>query len=255
MALYSSVIPCAEEADTQTETYNSETGAECSVVLRCAFADRHALVEDIVGGRMGWPHGTYVKPPQAFSASIKPASSQAGLTVSQSIEVPDALVTVNYSSKIEDLVSDSLEPSTEFLTQQFELFCWGSATGDPLVEAEAPGRLVRGFNLVRKLLRVDPPLPAVLLDGPGGINDAAYTSTLLGLTFPVETLLFGNPSIERTIKTDGSATTNITLKFTYKKQGWNKYWRAKTQTFDSMFVRDGAEYKSYEPIDFSSVLY
>lgn len=257
MGIYS-LIDCSEEHTTVGENFTLESGMAASVMLRCNWADRHALVEDILGGGRVYPNTGFLNPPLAASAAIKPAPTNYGVT-GQSIDYVHALVTVNYSNEVEktgtDLVSESLEPTIEFLTEDYRRFRWSAADGDPLLEGEAPGRQFHSLNLVRTLYNVVS-MPAAVRTAIGGVNDAVYNSALLGLTWNAEELLYHPPNLSRVIKTDGIAGWTLTMKFSDKPEGWNKYWRAKTQTWEAIFLADGGgEYKSYPPKSFASILF
>jgi hypothetical protein len=180
----------------------------------------------------------------------------------QACEVIDALVTINYSTKEpEELIAESLEPTAEFITLDYRRFRWGAANGDPVLEGEAPGKLLHGLNLVRTYYKIANP-PAAILTLPGSVNNGAYNSSLLGLTFPVETLLFQPPQLSRKIDTEGAKKWDMTLKFTFKPEGWNKFWRAKTQQFERFWIVStdgygvdvGVQYNMYPLKDFSSLL-
>ena len=147
------------------------------------------------------------------------------------------------------LASEALEPTTEFVTEDPAKFGWKSelTTDNTLSEGEEPGRLIRGMRLIRTIFKLAT-INANILSLPGSVNDAEYTSASLGLTFPTETLLFVPPRISRTITTDGASAWNVRLGWEYKAEGWNKYWRIKTQAYDSMVVKEtGADYKAYTP--------
>jgi len=244
-----------EESGQISENFSPD-GITCSVVLACAWSIRHDVVTDIVGGKEYWPHGSFVKRPFAVSAAIVPRPAK-GTTTGQSIDYPQALITVNYERKKldpEQLASESLEPTAEFITQDHKRYVWGSSTGNPLTEAEAPGRIVRGLNLVRTIYKL-PSVPVSLLSLPGTCNDTSYVSSLLGLTFPAETLLFSPPTLDRTIETDGSEGFNLSLKFSYKPEGWNKFWRAESESYEEIYdTQSEAVYKNYPLADFSDWL-
>jgi hypothetical protein len=179
------------------------------------------------------------------------------VTSGQSCEYLDALVTVAYSTEEEDLLSESLEPTAEFITLDYKRFRWSGADGDPLLEGEAPGKLVRNLNLVRNIMKIVD-IPVATLDLPGSVNHEDYVSALLGLTFPAETLLFQPPAMSRTITTAGAKAWNLNLKFSYKPWGWNKYWRSKTETYERIYIvgMSGADpYNMYPLNDFSDFLF
>ncbi len=257
MAIYSPAVACAEEHAGVGEQWGPGKW-DTSVVLRCAWTDRYTLVNDILGNQREWPHSGFVVTPRAATARVVPDETQY-TTTGQSINYEHALVTIGYSSAAEaDLLAESLEPNTEFITQDPDKFRWGSKAGVPILEAEAPGKLVRSLTLVRSVFHLAS-IPIGLLTLPGGVNDAPYVSTLLGLTFPTGTLLFGGGPTNRTITTAGSEGWNLTLKFMYKPDGWNKFWRAAADPPDYEFMYHiddvaGDPYLNYPPTDFSGFL-
>lgn len=254
MGVYSTV-DCSEEHKTVNEGFDLETGANASVVLRCAWIDRYALVDDLLSNSRIYPGmAGFTVAPRAQTCAIT-GDDATTLSVAQSLEYGDALVTVNYGTKIVDKIAESLEPTVEFLKQDHKRFRWGSATGDPLTEGEAPGRQMRGLSLVRTLYDLAA-MPAAVLTAYGGVNSAAYTSALLGFTFAIETLLYQPPQLNHIIRTAGTAGWNLTLKFHYNPNGWNKYWRAKSQAWEKIYLVDPAgEYKNYPATSFASLLY
>lgn len=246
-----SAIACAEEHNTATEGADLENGISASVTLRCAYANRWALVDSMLGVTL-WPYAGGANAPVATTATIRP---MAGTYVAdgQACVYTDSLVTVNFSNNVKDLLSESLEPTAEFLTLDYKRFRWSAPQGDPILEGEAPGRQLRGLNLVRTMYR-RPSVPAECLTRVGYVNQATYTSALLGLSFPAETMLFNPPNTSRSIKTDGTEGWTITTKFSVKPQGWNKYWRMKTNSWERMYLLNGGIYYAYPLGDFSNLL-
>lgn len=257
MAIYS-LVDCAEEHATVTEGMELASGIVAKVVLRCAWADRFTLMADLLANMRVWPNGGFTVPPKAQSCSSAPFAGQY-LTVGQACVYEHALVTVNYSHKIVDTFSESLEPTAEFVTVDHLQFRWTSPDGDQLLPAEAPGFLLRSCNLVRTLYQL-PALPIDILDLIGMSNDDDYTSALLGLTFPTETLMFNPPLPSRTFNSAGTQGWTLQMKFQYKPNGWNKFWRAAANAgeggWDKIFhVEEGGQYKPHPPADFSAYLF
>lgn len=246
-----SAVACKEEYGTATENAGLKDGVSASVVLRCAYADRLALMDDLLGFPRVWPRSGYTLPPSAISCACKPDLTKYTQS-SQEIVYEEALVTVNYSTEVQDLVSESLEPTQEFITLDYRRFCWGSPNGPNLIEGEAPGKLIRGLNIVRTLYKKTT-VPAAVL-ATTGVNNVAYSSNLLGLTFPSETLLYEPGNLSRTFTTLGTEGFTVTVKFSYRQHGWNKFWRADTQQWTRIYLRGGAQYNSYPLVDYSSLL-
>lgn len=252
MATYSPVVTCDEELSSYSEDWTTQ-GLVAVVSLRCLWGVRHDLVDDLLSNARVWPHGGLVNPPTANKAVINPFPTGKTST-GQSINYDHAVITVTYNHESRDLESDSLEPTAEFITQDHRRFRWGASNGDPLAQAEAPGKLRRGLNLVRTQFQVTPPLSAQLLTAVGGVNNAPYTSTPLGMTFAIGTLLFTPPNLSITIKTDGSDGFTVAMKFMYRPETWNKYWRSKTEAYEAIFDVNGGVHNSYPLVDMTDLL-
>ena len=119
---------------------------------------------------------------------------------------------------------------------------------------QSPGRLIRGLTISRTLYQVTA-LPIALITSIGKVNDADYISALLVLTFAAETLLYTPPNMNRTITTAGDKGWTVNMKFMYKPDTWNKFWRSTTQAYEAIFIAGGIEYKNYPLADFSSLLF
>jgi len=254
MANYS-LITCSEEHGTISESVEEES-TKCSVTLRVPWNYRTALISDLLENRWPWPHfSAWPNPPRAKSCACVPDKTSYAAS-GQVIGYQDALVTVQYSTDGIDLLSESIEPNVEFMVLDHKRFRWDEAEGDPLLEGEAPGKQLYSLNLSRQIFKVTPPLPMSLLELPGCCNKEAYTSILLGLTFEKETLLFQPPVLSRTIKSNGDLRFTVALKFSFRPDGWNTYWRAKTQEYAEIWDVDGtARHENYPPDDFSDFLY
>lgn len=252
MAIFSPVV-CSELHNTASESW-SVSGRDCSVTLRCAWVNRFALIEDLLVNRRPWPYGSYANYPVATACGLAPLPS-AGVADVQGYAYSDAHVNVSYSSAGEEttLISETLEPTAEFMQLDYKQFLWEN--GDSLLEGEAPGKIVRGMQLSRELFQVALPLDASILTLPGSVNHAAYASSLLGLTFAAETLMFTPPTLSRTITTLGSSAANISLKFVWNPEGWNTFWRAKTQAYSRMLDFSENPYNNYPLKDYSAWLF
>lgn len=259
MTLFSA-ISCAEEYGTRNEDYDAESGISASVTLRCAYSDRHALAQDLLVSRRVWPFGGWAAPPRASRCGIRPILGSYTQDEQAIAYATHALVTVQYTvsrgGEDDELISESLEPSVEFITQNPARFKWTNAAGDPLLPNELAGKQRHGLVLRRTLFQVQGPLPTTLLSLNGSSNDADYTSDLLSLTFDEETLLYTLPGLSRSITMTGAKSWNLQLAFLYQPNGWNKYWRAKTGLYEPIWNDAlGQIHKNYPPEDFSDFLF
>jgi len=255
MAFEYSDYECAEEHGSSSEDYDEVTGyMSASVTLRCAYADRHLVAADICGNRRPWPKGGFGLTPRAAKAGIRPAEN-AGVNIGQMCNPLHALVTVYYSSRNEDVVTESLEPTNEFVQLDHRMFRWNSGTGDHLAEEEAPGRLVRLINFVRTEMYVTGLNPSIMSLMGSVNNDAVSSSLLFGLSFAAETLLLAPPTVNRKISAFGVQQYDQILKWSYNPAGWNTYYRAKTGNYEKIYVAGASDpYNSY-PLQDHSVLF
>lgn len=256
MAYSFSLVECYEVHGTAKENKTLDDWT-ASVQLRTPWAKRHLLMDDILGNQRRWPYWPYAGGIGLYPRNAALAVPATDFTSSgQGMDYEFANINVNYGipgktdqpdpSNPVDLASESLEPTSEFITEDYRLFKW-KYDGQPLTEGEEPGRLIRGLRLVRTIFKVAT-LNANILTLPGTVNDAEWTSPLLGLTFAAETLLFVPPQLSRTITTAGASAWNLRLGWEYKPNGWNKWWRQELQDYDTIVaIRDGTDYEPYTP--------
>jgi hypothetical protein len=142
-----------------------------------------------------------------------------------------------------ELVSESLEPSVESVTLPHEWFRWSSAMGDELEPDEAPGRLEIGFDwLYRRFVQE---IPTAVVTLVGRVNDKVLQSASLGISFAEETLLYRPPTIERAQLPLGIVGFFVGYRFSFRANGWNKFWRAETAQHERLYVRDGGQYNNF----------
>jgi hypothetical protein len=238
----------------------SDRGANLQMVVRCDWADRYTVaayfLESVPGGML-YPHNLALGA-HARRAGIKPAegllgNDGTGLAVYEHAEVTIGF-NIGQGPETENLISESLEPTVEFLTQDYRKFRWDSANGDPIQAEEAPGKLIRGLKYVITLYDRTS-IPTDCIDLPGSVNQDEVTAQLLGMTFPAETLLFEGCKLQRKFKTDGTGLWNVTLTFAYRTNGWNQFWRAGASQYESLHLAsDGSVWNSYPPASFDNLL-
>lgn len=265
MGLYSTTVASKEVGYTLREDHDVDSGSNMSVQLECAWADRYNLLNEILGNEYTWPHGAFTNV-VAKKAQIIPQRTQYTEHGSGGgIVYQTALVTIQYlapNNNIDetaggDLYSETLEPVVEFIKQNPDRFAWASGTGPPVSKEEAPGKQVYMMNIVRTLYNLAS-VPAAVFTCIGGVNDTAYVSATLGFSFGVETLLYQPPTLSRTVKIDGTKLWSLTMKFAYKPNGWNQFWRAGVNPaqWDEFYdIAAGAIYKNYHQVDMTSLLF
>lgn len=255
--VWSEAAALSQIAYSDKESLDTVAGTmQGSVRLMCAWADRYTILNDILGNSKVWPlNGASTAVASKASAIGVPSTQYT--TVDGAIAYEQAFLDIQYSNFDPEIASgaedslavpglkyvDSIEPTVEFLTLDFNKFRWNG--GDRLEEKEAPARQLRGLALARTIYGLTA-IPNDLLSLPGKVNQNGYVSTPLGLTFAIGTLLFTPPSISINVKTDGTKERTATLKLLYKAETWNKFWRAKTQSYENMQIFDGGAWVNYE---------
>ena len=250
-------IEYAECDDSPKETW-SETGLKATVELLTPWALRYALCEDIFGGN------PLVYPPAPWSrafakeASCVPFGDGIPSADKKYNDYHKALVTVTFSfdskgPQTTELISESLEPTAEFLTLDAKDLRWGSQGGDEMGDGDGPGVLLRGFNWVYTQHMVMN-VPAAILTLASCCNAASVYARLLGLTFPAQTLLYQPPTLERKITVQQIEAWKITHRFSYKPNGWNKFWNPKTQSWSYVYHKDSSSpLIPYPPANFNPI--
>ena len=258
-----------EVAGSPVEVYRDH-GFEAKRIVECVWSDRLTLAQELRGGRrqMGEAY-TYV-PPQQYphypaavvsDVRIEPFGAAQSSGDPNTIAYQLARLTVEYRvaefgtnpAEEETLITESLEPAAEFMTMPAEKLYWDALAANPLVESEAPQRLVRMLEWVyTKHMMAS--LPNDVISLTGTVNDAAITSSRLGLTFPVETLLYNPPRLERQITTEGVKAWKVTFRFTYRPGGWNAFARRGHEDFQPIYKQNGTAFKPYTPASFSGVV-
>lgn len=245
MAVWS-LVSCSEEHNAHDEDLGFGEGGG-QVVLRVAWANRFLLIADILGRAHPWMTGI-----RASSVSLEFDGQAAATDGSGQVLIPtDVLARVTYSSNVSsDLIRETLEPSVEFITQDYREFRWTG--GDPIPPDAAPGKQLKYCRYIRTEMYLSS-LHDDHFDLMGSVNDAAVTSTRLGYTFPIETLLYEPPRLEIVTDTTGAERFTLVKSFAYNPNGWNKFWRQSTQTWVGLETAAGVAYKNYPPEDFSNI--
>jgi hypothetical protein len=122
-----------------------------------------------------------------------------------------------------------------------------------MVNGEAPVRILRTLNIIRTRYKLTA-LPTEYLTCLAGVNSLAYASSILGLTFAAETLMFQPGGTSRTFTNLGASGWTATAKFCFNPNGWNKYWRAETQSFEYAYIAGSTtRYIQHALVDYSGL--
>lgn len=228
--------------------------------LICNWTDRYTVYNSFFSPPKVYPYAASTLC-IARGGSIEPFEAKIDAGLTDDIAVYEkAIVTIEYGSpgassegeflSGDAIINESIAAFAEFLTLDPSLFKW--ANGDPLKDDEAPGRQVHGLTYTYRRVNAPLPLSGNILSFVGKVNQAAVDLVTVGagMQFGIETLLYIRPEIERR---DGN-TANVVLYFQYNPNGWNKWWRVKTQAFEEMQTVEGQPYKNYPVANFVNLI-
>ena len=241
-----SIIPCQEKHGSVEENFSILEAPEARVTLQCAYADRYALVADLLLNRRPWPFYSAPFLPLATTAQIHNIETNYTTDASQQqIYYVTSEVTVSYTSKFQDLFAEELEPTSEFQTIDNTLFRWQS--GAPLSEDTQVGFLRRGAILTKTYYDVLDPLPQEFIDYDGFVNSDTVINSM-GFVFTPETLLYVPPHLSRTVRFDSTNAWQLAVRFVYKKPypsedpfpGWNTFWNPSTMLHERIYAKPNA---------------
>jgi len=149
-------------------------------------------------------------------------------------------------------ISETLRPSTEALQMPADLFEWSDGTA--LLDDEAPVRQVHRmeYTLTR---HNQTSVPAAAVSYVGNVNSESISPILYpDVVFPAHTLLFMPPNIDIASDSDGNVLFNVAYSFAYKEEGWRKFWRADTESYETIVKKsDDSNYAEPAEVAFSAL--
>ena len=244
---YGFTTACTEEDGSPLEVVTTKS-YKATVTLICAWADRYNLATEQADYLL-YPRQPYTLA-RVKSISITPFTRSLGADPTWYCnDYEQAKIVTEYSFDAEtpqkngaDLWSESLEPTAEMQTLPPVNLYWASGKQLSTDGSPYPTKLLPGFDYVMTHYNLASIPAAVLGIEPGSCNNADFTSYTLGLTFPTQTLMFNPAHTERRVNM-GSSTSlnwNVTYRFTYRKNGWNKYWNNTSQAWKNIYTDKAA---------------
>jgi hypothetical protein len=250
-------------AHSEKEQYNSD-GLVAFVTLEVPWENRHAVMQDILGTPLIWPYNTSLGM-YAANGVIVPLQGEKNAEASNLNVYTHARLNINFSRTYGDegdgsaRYYETIEPTGEMLRLPQESvhdseddwqFKWGEAAASAILTAEeAPSRLIIGMDYVVKWVKLSS-VPAAVLTIVDHVNNASIVSPSLGLTFPAETLLANSPVINRTVGYGGSGTSDLEIRYSFRADGWNKFWNPRTSAFESVWVHSPNTPPTFAPYEY-----
>jgi hypothetical protein len=132
--------------------------------------------------------------------------------------------------------------------------------GTALKEEEAPVKPLASMDYVFTRHDIGFVSPAVFALA-GMVNSGALISNFSGFVFGTETLLLNQPTIEvihpylrsTSAVRPGTAHFRTVYRFTHRPWGWNYYWRAESQSFEQIQLKEGGIHKNFPAGDFTQL--
>ena len=251
----------------------SREGMYVTDKIRCDWVDRVYLAKELAGFVVG---GT-IQPPFEYDAGDEPLNFLyvtdvdiepiIGLDAATG-DYKKALLTVTYRSLDYDIdgttyVSESLEPSMDYITLTKEKSFW--ADGTEASDHESPQFLVQILDWVYTLHHVTT-LTTSMFSLQGYINNAPVFSKSLNVWWPTGTLLALSPSMSREITSLGTTAWQVNFRFSYKNYGtydvplgWNYFLKSSAAadiSFELLYRETPAVNVKYvyQSADFSGVI-
>jgi hypothetical protein len=271
MSDWSTVTEAVEEFASVEEEFSYLGDNSAKVVLRCPWNKRIDVVNSVLTGIVLYPNASCGA--IASRCGVKPVPAKpTAADVNGRIQYDEALVTVMYeTSKVGRLdkdegsgilYSEEIEEIVEGQKLDPKNFCWGTSAGGDRV-TDGPVRLQKSIRIRRTLYNLAS-VPAAFFTLPGYTNAVAYASASLGVTFPIESLLFSPGTVQRTVMSDGTKGWNVPMSLDVRWEGWNKAWNPDKNNgggnpaggYDSLYdEKAGAVHKNFPPGDFSTLVF
>lgn len=243
-----------------------QNGANIQRVIICEWSDRIRLAREL----LGYTVGSVVYNPKMYEPEPNPDDLTGLYCSSVDIEpmgkYEKAKMTITYTNPVynpegrgepipggplgEVYISESLEPSSEFITLPKTLLYWDNSQAEPLSDEEDdfanPALLARMMDWVYTIHKIAY-IPSICIDLPGYVNNNLVYSSSLGKSFATETLLCGSPSLDRQITSEGFTAWTITMRFTYRPTGWNRFPRPAEggATMEWSYIYDASGNRKY----------
>lgn len=202
--------------------------------LKCAWSDRETLISDFGA------NGGEVYP----NLSSSPALAGGASLVARGTSFPSGDVLAHDWAMIEvyyfwspylptwinnTLVSESIRTVSEHVRLDPEQLKW--ANGTPLELGEAPGVTwpMLDYSVTFHRIAYETTEHYTWM---GTCNANIVTPYTLVILFPVETLAYQGPRVQRSLGLAGLSKVDVTLTFRYRPQGWNRQYRPSTNEWE-----------------------
>lgn len=235
------------EAFSEVENWDLIQPPTADVKLRVPWSQRHEVAAAVMG--MQWPYYT-AAPLYGVHTKISAQPQSKQINDGDGNVYETAFVDVHFDPFA--ALTESIKTNGEMLKinrigfkggedPQFFIVAWDNGEDsegryDMVKAEEAPTKIIVGFDYEVNFERLDsvPPEALTLVDS---VNDDTVTPiNIAGIEFAAETLMLMSSEMKHTTSVDGTVKNSLSCKFGWRKNGWNKFWRAQTMSWEYMYV-------------------
>lgn len=213
------------------ETFGENSQMYCERKLKCAWADRYAVLKEVAGnGGQVYPYDTNIVA-LANGASIVPFGRMdkdlvGGAFPSEAV-YSHAVITVRYSTttgvKLGSVwVTEELQPTSRLINVNMAGKHWIAPGNLPVVPADNIVKLETAFDYVVTYYHLTG-IPAAAYMNCDKVNSLAVGSWLLDLSFDPGTLLYTRPVVIRSYDPGIRSTFRLVYRFGFRPATWNKH--------------------------------
>jgi len=248
---------------TRQENFDSiTTPPNASVQLLVKYDERYEAMCSLLARAMPYPFSDEISEVgyQLYCTSANIANVPSGYKSSdgQTIDYKNyAIINATYQARTgfykspgstsnNEYVDETFDPRMEALPVNNNYYKWsgavdeGSGSGgsgstgsnDPLAPEESPTRFEPGVTLIKTIVGLEIFAPATYAL-QGTVNSSPYASNITGHNYATGTLLLRTLNASRSFSHvsyfTGTPTWTVILRYEYKVQTWNKFWRGGVQ--------------------------
>lgn len=234
------------EAFSEKEAYHWLAEPTADIKLRVPWSLRNDYAEAIMG--MLWPYNTAVAM-YAVDVQVSPVPNTKTYVDGDHNVYQTAFLDVHFDPFV--TFTEKLKTNGEMLkvnryglylgedeAPHFQAVMWqvGENEYELVSQEETPSKIITGIDYTVSFEDLDV-LPEEILTLTDCCNEDAVTPiNLAGLEFDPETILLLNTDANHIVKVDGSVKNSLTLNFGWRKNGWNKFWRASTRSWEYQYL-------------------
>lgn len=241
-----------EEDGSPTERADRDRFS-ATVVLRVAWNLRYELYSDIMDGQIIYPRRSFpILLPT--TCEIRRAGGKTMQVVgTEGANYENALLTITYETlpnsgqddpddendDVEVMFTEEWDEGVEMRPLNHLRYKWETAPNTALTPEEAPATQVPVGVMTQTLLDLEPGNTRISAsrDLVGKVNTNTFRSRIYPFTATAETLLCvgWSPTVRQ--DTLGRLFITVTTTFEYRRDGWNKIYRADIEGFDRLIRR------------------